>query len=113
MLTGQASLAQYQAALESVTYFNSSDNPSGQTRTISYQVNDGSAQNNLSNVVTATVAITPVNDAPVITSGVAAAQVSEEGLTNGVPDTCRPASTRRTARARAERSRLRTWTAMR
>ena len=69
MLTGQASLAQYQAALQSVTYFNSSDNPSGQTRTISYQVNDGSAQNNLSNAVTATVAITPVNDAPVITSG--------------------------------------------
>jgi VCBS repeat-containing protein len=91
MLAGQASLAQYQAALESVTYFNSSDNPSGQTRTISYQVNDGSAQNNLSNVVTATVAVTPVNDAPVITSGVAAAQVSEEGLTNGVPDTL-PAS---------------------
>ena len=91
MLTGQASLAQYQAALQSVTYFNSSDNPSGQTRTISYQVNDGSAQNNLSNVVTATVAIAPVNDAPVITSGVAAAQVSEEGLTNGVPDTL-PAS---------------------
>ena len=87
MLAGQASLAQYQAALQSVTYFNSSDNPSGQTRTISYQVNDGSAQNNLSNVVTATVAIAPVNDAPVITSGLAAAQVSEEGLTNGVPDT--------------------------
>ena len=91
MLTGQASLAQYQAALQSVTYFNSSDNPSGQTRTISYQVNDGSSQNNLSNVVTATVAIAPVNDAPVITSGVAAARVSEEGLTNGVPDTL-PAS---------------------
>ena len=31
MLAGQASLAQYQAALQSVTYFNSSDNPSGQT----------------------------------------------------------------------------------
>lgn len=86
-LTGQASLAQYQVALQSVTYFNSSDNPSSQTRTISYQVNDGSAQNNLSNVVTATVAIAPVNDAPVITSGAAAARVSEEGLTNGVLDT--------------------------
>ena len=56
MLTGQAT-AQYQAALQSVTYFNSSDNPSGQTRTISYQVNDGSSpRTNLSNVVTATVA---------------------------------------------------------
>ena len=50
-------------------------------------MNDGSAQNNLSNAVTATVAITPVNDAPVITSGAGAARVSEEGLTNGVPDT--------------------------
>ena len=84
-LTGQASLGQYQAALKSVTYFNSSENPSGETRTISYQVNDGSAENHLSNVVTATVAVTPVNDAPVITSG--AATVSEEGLANGVPDT--------------------------
>ncbi len=87
VLTGQASVTQYQAALQSVSYFNSSDNPSGQTRTISYQVNDGSAQSNLSNVVTATVAVAPVNDAPVITSGAAAAHVSEEGLANGVPDT--------------------------
>ena len=86
-LTGQASVAQYQAALQSVTYFNSSDNPSGQTRTISYQVDDGSAQNSLSNVVTATVSVTPVNDAPVITSGVATVAVSEEGLPNGVADT--------------------------
>src|SRR4029077_14090850 len=85
--TGQASVAQYQAALQSVTYFNSSENPSSQTRTISYQVNDGSAHSNLSDVVTATVAITPVNDAPVITSGAAAVAVSEEGLPNGVPDT--------------------------
>jgi hypothetical protein len=86
-LIGEASLAQYQAALQSVTYFNSSDNPSSQTRTISYQVNDGSAQNNLSNVVTTIVAVTPVNDAPVVTSGVAAVTVSEEGLPNGIPDT--------------------------
>src|SRR5439155_991423 len=37
-LSGTATVAQYQTALESVTYFNSSDNPSGLTRTISYQV---------------------------------------------------------------------------
>src|SRR5204862_408690 len=65
-LTGQATVAQYQAALQSVSYFNSSDDPSSLTRTISYQVNDGSAQNNLSNVVTATVSFTAVNDAPVL-----------------------------------------------
>ena len=113
MLTGQASLAQYQAALKSVTYFNSSENPSGETRTISYQVNDGSAENHLSNVVTATVAVTPVNDAPVITSGAAAARCRRRACRTASPTHCRPASTRRTARARAERSRLRTWTAIR
>src|SRR5205823_262426 len=32
-LSGAASVANYQAALHSVTYFNSSDNPSGATRT--------------------------------------------------------------------------------
>src|SRR5439155_983830 len=66
-LTGQATVAQYQAALQLVTYFNSSDNPSSLTRTISYQVNDGSAQNNLSNVATPTVSFTAVDDAPVAT----------------------------------------------
>ncbi|CDX46534.1 Outer membrane adhesin like proteiin (modular protein) [Mesorhizobium sp. ORS 3359] len=63
-LSGTATVAQYQAALESVTYFNSSDNPSGATRTISYQVDDGQAANHASNIVTSTVAVTPVNDAP-------------------------------------------------
>src|SRR5262249_52502602 len=63
-LSGTATVAQYQTALESVTYLNSSDNPSGATRTISYQVDDGSASNHASNIVTTTVAVTPVNDAP-------------------------------------------------
>src|SRR5213075_2124861 len=40
-LSGSSSVANYQTALRSVTYFNSSDNPSGATRTISYQVDDG------------------------------------------------------------------------
>ncbi|BCA03166.1 hypothetical protein H12S4_40700 [Bradyrhizobium diazoefficiens] len=68
-LTGSATVAQYQAALESVTYFNSSDNPSGTTRTISYQVDDGQTANHASNIVTSTVAVTPVNDAPVGVAG--------------------------------------------
>ncbi|MGN8550424.1 VCBS domain-containing protein [Bradyrhizobium sp. 13971] len=67
-LSGSATVAQYQAALASVTYFNSSDNPSGASRTISYQVDDGSGSNNLSNVATSTVAVTPVNDAPTLTA---------------------------------------------
>lgn len=63
-LTGSATVAQYQTALASVTYSNTSDNPSSATRTISYQVDDGSASNHASNVATATVSVTPVNDAP-------------------------------------------------
>ncbi|MCK1602652.1 VCBS domain-containing protein [Bradyrhizobium sp. 166] len=64
-LTGSATVANYQAALRSVTYSSSSDNPSGATRTISYQVDDGAGANHASNIATSTVAVTPVNDAPV------------------------------------------------
>ncbi|WP_338831730.1 VCBS domain-containing protein [Bradyrhizobium sp. 27S5] len=67
-LSGAATVAQYQAALESVTYFNSSDNPSGATRTISYQVDDGSASNHASNVANTTITVTPVDDAPVVSN---------------------------------------------
>lgn len=63
--TGEASVADYQAALRSVNYFNSSDNPSADPRTITYQVDDGGDVNHASNTVTATVTVTPVNDAPV------------------------------------------------
>ena len=49
-----------------MTYSDTSDNPSGLTRTVSYQVDDGSATNHASNVVTSTVSVTPVNDAPVL-----------------------------------------------
>src|SRR5207253_1353063 len=46
-LSGTATVAQYQTALQSITYFNNSDNPSGSTRTVSFQVNDGASANNL------------------------------------------------------------------
>lgn len=65
-LSGVASLADYQAVLRSVTYENTSDDPSDDTRTIEFQVKDGSSENSASNVVTSTVAVTPVNDAPVL-----------------------------------------------
>ena len=68
-LTGSATVAQYQTALRSVTYSNTSDNPSLGIRTVSYQVNDGSAANNMSNVGTATINITAVNDAPIVANG--------------------------------------------
>ena len=60
-LTGSASLAAYEAALQSVTYANTSDDPSTMIRTLSFTVNDGEAD---SNTVTRDINITPVNDAP-------------------------------------------------
>ncbi|WP_420967462.1 cadherin domain-containing protein [Bradyrhizobium sp. B120] len=65
-LTGSSSVANYKAALDSITYFNSSDNPSGADRTVSFKVNDGSLDSNTS---TSTIHVTPVNDAPVISFG--------------------------------------------
>ena len=67
-LSGTATVAQYQTALRSVTYFNTSDNPSGAPRTVSFQVDDGQTTNHASNVATATVTVTPVNDAAVLSS---------------------------------------------
>ncbi|MHC5857823.1 hypothetical protein [Nostoc sp.] len=60
-LTGTATVAQYQTALRSVTYQNSSDNPNTTARTISFVVNDGSLN---SNPATRDIDITAVNDAP-------------------------------------------------
>jgi hypothetical protein len=57
-------VANYQAALRTVKYTNTSDDPSTATRTVSFQVNDGSATNNLSNIITSSITITAVNDAP-------------------------------------------------
>ena len=67
-LTGTSSVANYQAALDSVTYFDSSDNPSGAPRTVSFSVDDGATANSHSNFATAVVNVTPVDDAPVLNS---------------------------------------------
>src|SRR5258706_209130 len=63
---GTATLAQWQVALRAVQYSNSSDNPSTSARTVSYVVNDGTAN---SNTVTSTVNVAAVNDAPVLATG--------------------------------------------
>jgi hypothetical protein len=60
-LTGSASLATYQLALRSVTYFNPSLNPSSAVRTISFRVNDGQLD---SNILTRSISVIPVNDPP-------------------------------------------------
>ena len=84
-LSGTASVADYQSALRSVTYANSSDNPSGTTRIISYQVDDGAGTNHASNVVTAAVSVTPVND-PAVIAGTTGGTVIEAGAgTAGTP----------------------------
>ena len=65
-LTGDASLADYQAALASVTYANTSGGPDETDRQITIQVDDGATGSNLSNVVTVTVAVKAgPNSAPV------------------------------------------------
>ena len=45
-LTGSATVADYQAALRSVTYANTSANPSTAARTVSVVANDGTASSN-------------------------------------------------------------------
>jgi Ca2+-binding RTX toxin-like protein len=61
-LTGSSTIANYQTALRSVTYTNSSDNPNTTPRTVSFVVSDGTSN---STVVTRNINITAVNDAPV------------------------------------------------
>ncbi|WFP52110.1 cadherin domain-containing protein [Methylomonas sp. EFPC3] len=60
-LSGSATVAQYQTALRSVTYQNTSDTPSTASRTVSFSVTDGTTA---SNVATRSIAVTAVNDAP-------------------------------------------------
>ncbi|MCX6836841.1 MAG: SBBP repeat-containing protein, partial [Verrucomicrobia bacterium] len=71
-LTGTTTLANYQAALRSVTYHSTSDYPTqtSNSRTIGWRVTDANsdlAGAETSVVVTSTISITEVNDAPVNT----------------------------------------------
>lgn len=78
--TGSASLASYQAILRSVRYRNGNTaNPATATRTVEFQVDDGAASNHASNVVTGTVDVTRVNDAPTVTGSGAAPNFTENG----------------------------------
>ncbi len=62
-LTGSASVNDYQEALRSVEYKNTSDNPSTVKREIVFQVSDGHTD---SNIVHRDVNVSPVNDSPVL-----------------------------------------------
>ncbi|MBR0869709.1 cadherin repeat domain-containing protein [Bradyrhizobium tropiciagri] len=81
-LTGSSSVANYKAALDSVTYFNNSDNPSGLDRTVSFTVSDGTANSNTS---TSTIHVTPVNDAPSINATGTLAYTENQGATAIAP----------------------------
>nr|WP_321265742.1 Ig-like domain-containing protein [uncultured Sulfurimonas sp.] len=62
-LSGDATKEQYEEALESVKYSNSSDNPDLSDRNIEFKVSDGE---NESVAITSTVNVVAVNDAPTV-----------------------------------------------
>lgn len=66
IMTGTASLADYDSALRSVTFHNTSDAPSLDIRTVSYVVSDGF---NMSPPFNKNILITQLNDPPVIIIG--------------------------------------------
>ena len=91
-----ATLAQWQAALDAVTYNNSSHNPNTANRTISFVVNDGSLNSTAS---TKTVSVTAVDTPPTVTdtggttawteasgTGPSTPVVIDSGLTVSDPD---------------------------
>jgi VCBS repeat-containing protein len=65
-LSGSATLANYQSAMRSVTYVNTSEAPGTATRTVSFIANDGTAN---STAATRNITVTAVNDAPILSSG--------------------------------------------
>jgi PKD repeat protein len=65
-LSGTATVAQYQNALKSIQYQNTSDTPKTYTRLIRMVINDGLAQ---STPITQTIYVEAVNDHPVVTGG--------------------------------------------
>ncbi|MBN2350694.1 MAG: cadherin domain-containing protein, partial [Bacteroidales bacterium] len=62
-LSGTAALANYQTALRSVTYSNTSENPNTSARTVTFTVNDGVLP---SNSVSKNITVLGTNDAPVL-----------------------------------------------
>ncbi len=62
-LSGTSSKANYETALESLTYNNTSEDPNTSARTITWVINDGYEN---SSAVTSAVSVTVVNDAPTI-----------------------------------------------
>ena len=77
-LTGTASLTDYDAALQAVTYENSDvTDPTAGTRTVSFVVNDG--LDDSSTVATAQINVISVNDPPILTSGATQDYIEDTG----------------------------------
>ncbi len=74
-LTGSATKANYQTALRSVGYSNSSELPSTATRTVSFNVSDGALQ---STTVTRDISVISLNDAPTISAPGSALSATEQ-----------------------------------
>ncbi len=64
--------------MKNVKYNNTSQDPSTATRTVTWQVNDGGAVNNLSNTVTTSITVTAVNDPPTATSYTGASKLDAQ-----------------------------------
>jgi VCBS repeat-containing protein len=67
-LSGSASVDDYQAALRSVTFRNTSENPNTRARSASLRVDDGANDERLSNILTRAIEVESVNDAPQIST---------------------------------------------
>lgn len=81
VITGSAPAADYEIALRAIGFQNTSDTPSTVQREVTVVVSDGV---NDSNLATARIGVTPVNDAPRVEAAVG--DVSEEGLPKGLAD---------------------------
>ncbi|HJE24710.1 MAG TPA: VCBS domain-containing protein [Methylorubrum populi] len=83
-LSGDASVSDYAAALKLVTFQNTSDDPSTETRLVTIVVNDGRVD---SLAATASVGVTAVNDPAVISGPVTGAVTEKGGVDNATPGT--------------------------
>jgi len=77
-----ATLAQWQAALEAVTYTDTAVTPNNATRTIAFSVNDGTDN---SNVGTKTVTVTDVDQTPIVTTSIGNTSFTEGDNTTSTP----------------------------
>ncbi|NJN41884.1 MAG: gliding motility-associated C-terminal domain-containing protein [Flammeovirgaceae bacterium] len=73
-LTGTASVADYQAALRSIRYNNTSATPNSQTRTVEFSVSDG-ALSSSADSRDITINVIPANQPPIITASPITTQI--------------------------------------